>query len=115
MIQYVELVDYARTLPGVEESTSYGTPALKVRGKLMARLWEDGTTVVLKSEWEERERLLATYPGMFFLTEHYRKYPYVLMHLEAVDRMLMQSAVLAAWTAVAPKSLLAARHGKEST
>ncbi len=28
----------ARKLPGVEDSTSYGTAALKVRGKLMVRL-----------------------------------------------------------------------------
>jgi hypothetical protein len=33
-------------LPDVEEGTSYGTPALKVKGALMTRLWEDGQTLV---------------------------------------------------------------------
>jgi len=32
-------------LPEVEVSTSYGTPALKVRKKLIARLQEDGETL----------------------------------------------------------------------
>ena len=32
----------ALALDHVEESTSYGTPAFKVRGKLVARLREDG-------------------------------------------------------------------------
>ncbi len=102
-VSYADLVRFAATLPAVEESTSYGTPALKVRGKLMARLWEDGATVVLKSEWEERERLMATWPEVFFLTEHYRKHPYVLLRLHAANRSLMQSAVEAAWKTVASK------------
>ena len=33
----------ARNLPGVEDSTSYGTPALKVRGKLLAVCIKAGT------------------------------------------------------------------------
>lgn len=34
---------------GVEEGTSYGTPALKVRRKMLARLREDGDTLVVKA------------------------------------------------------------------
>ena len=37
----------ATGLPEVDESTSYGTPALKVRGKFLTRLKEDGETIVL--------------------------------------------------------------------
>jgi hypothetical protein len=48
VISYEELKAFACTLPVVEESTSYGTPALKVRGKLMVRLWGDRLTVVLR-------------------------------------------------------------------
>ncbi|MEJ1965936.1 MAG: hypothetical protein WDO56_32060 [Gammaproteobacteria bacterium] len=35
---YQRVCKIARKLPGVEESTSYGTPALKVKGRFMARL-----------------------------------------------------------------------------
>jgi len=34
-------------LPGAEESTSYGTPALKVKGKLFVRLHQDLDKIVL--------------------------------------------------------------------
>lgn len=104
-LSYADLVEFALTLRGVEESTSYGTPALKVRGKLMARLWEDGETVVLKCEWEERERLMATYPGVFYLTDHYLKHPYVLLKLAQARPALMRPAVEAAWKIAAPKGL----------
>lgn len=104
-VTYQQLVDHALMLPIVEQSTSYGTPALKVRGKLMVRLWEDGATVVLKTNWEERERLLAIHPDTFFLTDHYRDYSCVLMRLASASNELMCAAVDAAWREVAPKSL----------
>ena len=45
----------ALALPGVEESTSYRTPAMKVRGKLIARLKEDGETIVVPMTIDERD------------------------------------------------------------
>jgi len=104
-LSYADVVVHALTLPMVEESTSYGTPALKVRGKLIVRLWEDETIMVVKTDWDERERLLATYPDVCFLTDHYRNYPYVLVRLPLISASLMQSMVTAAWRLVAPKSL----------
>ena len=52
---YDDLKREAMALPEVEESSSYGTPALKVRGKLMVRLKEDLETIVLRTTWEDRE------------------------------------------------------------
>jgi YjbR len=45
----------ALALPGVEEGTSYGTPAFRVRGKFLARLREDGETLVVKCDYHERD------------------------------------------------------------
>jgi hypothetical protein len=36
----------ALAFPGVEEGFSYGTPGFRVRGKFLARLWEDGETLI---------------------------------------------------------------------
>ena len=105
---YAALKRIALALPEVEESTSYGTPALKVRGKLMVRLKEDGETVVLKTTWDERERLLAVHPDAFFITEHYRNHSMVLMTLHAAPRPLATHALRFAWHVVAPPSL----HGR---
>jgi hypothetical protein len=72
----------ALSLPGVEESTSYGTPAFKLRKKLLARLHQDGTSLVLKVGDATRDHLLQADPATFFVTDHYRGYPYVLAHLD---------------------------------
>ena len=84
MATYETVREIALALPDVEEGTSYGTPALKVRGKLFVRLKEDGETVVLKTSYEEREELMANDPETYFITDHYLNYPYILVSLERV-------------------------------
>lgn len=98
----------ALTLPGVEDGTSYGTPALKVRGKLFVRLKEDGETIVLRCGAFDRAHLLATAPDVFFLTDHYRDHPWVLVRLAAVPAARLPEFLTEAWRQVAPKALIAA-------
>jgi hypothetical protein len=69
---------------GVEESTSYGTPAFKVRGKLVARLREDGETLVVGMDRDQREELLAADPDTYYLTDHYLNYAWILVRLPVV-------------------------------
>jgi hypothetical protein len=97
----------ARKLPGVTESTSYGTRALKVDGKLFARLKEDGETLVLKVDLTSRDFLLRDEPGVFFLTDHYRDYPYVLPRLPAATAARLEELLEDAWRLAAPRKRLA--------
>jgi hypothetical protein len=75
-------------LPGVEESTAYGSPALKVRGKLMAcvpthRSAEPGSLVV-RVGFDDRAELLAAAPDIYYVTDHYLGYSAVLVRLSRV-------------------------------
>jgi hypothetical protein len=74
----------ALSLEKVEEGTSYGTPAFKVDGKLLARLREDGESLVVGTTFEEREEMIATEPETYYITDHYLKYPWVLVRLSRV-------------------------------
>lgn len=107
-LTFADVVRLASPLPDVEESTSYGTPSLKVKGKIVARLWEDGTTLVLRLPFVVRDHLLATAPGAFFLTDHYTNYPYVLVRLAVVQPSELQPLLVEAWRQVAPKRMVAA-------
>jgi len=91
--------------PGVEESLSYGTRALKVKGKLMARMKEDGDTLVLRTSMEDRELLMQTWPKVFFLSDHYREYPYVLVRLAAISTSRLAEVLEDAWGRVAPPAM----------
>jgi hypothetical protein len=105
-ITFQALRDFAATLPGVEEGTSYGTPALRVKGKFFLRLKEDGGTVVLKTDFYERDHLVGAHPEAFFVTDHYRDYPAVLVRLAAVRASHLRALVVDAWRRHAPRRLV---------
>ena len=110
VVTYDEVRDLGLMLPGVEESTSYGTPSLKVggkRGKMIARLKEDGETLVVRCSQGEREVLISANPDAFLLTDHYRDYDYVLVRLPVADRDLIDERLTEAWSMVAPADLQA--------
>ena len=99
-VTYETVRRIALALPNVEDGMSYGAPALKVKGKLMVRLREDLNAIVLKSTFEEREELIAADPEVYFITDHYLNYEYVLVslkhvHEEALGDMIRRSYTLA--------------------
>jgi hypothetical protein len=95
-------------LPEVEEATSYGTPALRLRGRLLVRLHDDGETLALRVDPEERLALVHEQPEIFYVTPHYQDYPFVLVRLAAVDREELEELLAEAWLLSAPKRLAAA-------
>jgi hypothetical protein len=86
----------ALALDNVTESTSYGTPAFKLGKKLIARLKEDLETLVVGATFEEREELMANDPETYFITDHYLKYPWVLVRMSRVDGATMRALLLGA-------------------
>lgn len=101
----------ARKLPGVVDSMSYGTAALKVGGKLLARLHQSGECFVLRTEFLDREILMEADPRVFFITDHYRDHPWVLVRFATVDPAALPDLLERAWRLVAPKSIVAPRAG----
>jgi hypothetical protein len=100
--------------PGVEEGLSYGTPGCRVRGKLLARLWEDGETLVVKCGDAERNFRMKADPETFFITDHYRGYPTVLVRLARVTTADLRDVLEQAWRTQAPRRLVAEydrKHG----
>ena len=95
-------------LPEVEESTWFGTPSFKVRGKSFSRLREEGDVLVVKAEMGLREALIAAQPDTYFMTPHYQDYPYVLVRLPAVETAALADLLADAWAMTAPKRLVAA-------
>jgi len=102
---YETVRELGRELPGVEESTSYGTPALKVKKKLLVRLKEDGTTIVLLVGFDQRDILMQVDPETFSITDHYRGYPSVLAKLPRLSRRQLRDVMRMAYVFVTGKSL----------
>ena len=81
-------------LSGVEESTAYGAPALKIRGKLLVclptyRSAEPGSLVV-RVGFDDRAELLAAAPDVYYVTDHYVGSSAVLVRLSRVTHDLLR-------------------------
>ncbi|HEU5312603.1 MAG TPA: MmcQ/YjbR family DNA-binding protein [Candidatus Udaeobacter sp.] len=107
-ISYNEVRQFALALPGVSERRAYRGPSLHVGRKFLGRLREDGETFVLKIDPTDRTQLLEISPDAFFLTEHYRPYPYVLVNLLAVKPATLKPLIERAWRMIVSKKAILA-------
>ena len=95
--------------PEVEDGKSYGTAALKVRKKLLARLKEDGDSlVVLGVDLDERDMLVESQPKLFYFTDHYKDYPIVLVRLSKARRASVEPLLRRRWRELASKAAVKA-------
>lgn len=111
-----DVVALASELPGVEESTAYGAPALKVRGKLIAcqpanAATRDGgrVAVLFNVGLDERAALIEAEPELFFSNDHFRDYPAVLVRLPNAAPDRLRPYLERSWRLRAPKRLVRAR------
>lgn len=113
---YERYLKIALALPGAEVSTSYGTPSVKVRGKILSR-WrtEAEGAVAIRCDFLDRQILLQAQPEVFFLTDHYLNYPMILMRVEKASRDDLTDVAERAWRLVAPPKLQSERLSKQTS
>jgi len=93
-IDFETVRDIGLALPGVEASAAYGSPALKVDGKLMAciainRSAEPGSLMV-RVDFDDRAELIAADPDVYYVTDHYVPYNALLVRLSRVNRDVLR-------------------------
>jgi hypothetical protein len=103
-------------LPGVAESTAYGSPALKVRGKLLAsipihRSAEPGSLAVCV-DFNDRAALLAEAPDIYYVTDHYIPYEFILVRLSKLNSDALRDLVGMAYKFVTRKAATRSRANK---
>ncbi len=95
-------------LPDVEDSTMHGKLALKVRGKLLACLAihksAEPDSLVVRIDLEQRAGLLADAPETYYVTDHYRNYPAVLVRLSRIPVEQLRDLLGASWRFVTSES-----------
>ena len=97
------------SLPGITEGISHGTPGFYVQKKLIARLWENGQVLVVRTD--EREKWIQANPDIYFITDHYRNYPTMLVNLDKVQPDDLKQLLTDAWMARASKTLIKQYQG----
>ena len=107
-----DVLAVAQRLPGVEVGSSYGTPSLKVRNKLICRLRTKPDALVVRViDMEDREALADGRRRRVLHHAALQGVPVVLVRMEAIDAGELGELVEDAWRLQAPKRLVAELDG----
>ena len=105
-----------RTLPDVEVTTTYGQPALKVRGRMFACIASNKSaepnTLVVMMDFADRDALLEDDPATYYLKEHYVNYPCILVRLSRVRADALRDLVTGAHRFVSARSSKSSASGR---
>ena len=90
-ITFDTIREIGKQLPGTEVGTAYGSPALKVNGRMYAAIAinkeaEPNSLVVFLADFDQREVLIAEDPDTYYVKPHYEPHPVVLVRLSRVTR-----------------------------
>jgi hypothetical protein len=100
--------EIAMALPHVDEGTVHGAPSWKIRRKPLAceaiHSSAEPNTLAVWVDFEQRARLIAAAPRLYYVTDHYVKHQIVLVRLSAIHRAALSDLLDRAWEFVSPKT-----------
>jgi hypothetical protein len=72
-------------LPGTDERLWFNEPSVFIHDRFLSKVHrtEDAVTLQVGS-MEMRDMMLEAEPRLFYITDHYRKFPFVLVRLQAL-------------------------------
>ena len=106
-------------LPDVEESMTYGSPSLKVRGKAFVCIpthpSAEPNSLALFIDIADRDELIAADPETYYLKDHYVNYPVLLVRMQRVHTDALRDLMQMAYRRASTRSKRPARPRKRST
>ena len=115
---FADVREIGLTLPEVEVSTYYGSPALKYRGQMLACMAShksaEPNTLVVRIDFDRRDLLIAEEPALYYLKDHYVGYPSVLVRLRLIPRESLTDLLKGAWRTVSRAATQRKRRKRQS-
>lgn len=96
------------------EGTSYGEHAFLLDERFFSRFNAKADGLVVYAPEELRDGLLEGEPDVYFITDHYRGHPYVLVRLDRVPRAELTALFEMAFRARARKKRVAEYDAKKA-
>ncbi len=102
-----QLKKIALSFPETVEKPSYGKPSFFVAKKFFTRYRaEDNSLVLIVDGMHTRDMMLELDPKTYFITDHYRDYPAVLVRMERITPEELARMLERRFRHIAPKKLL---------
>ena len=96
----------ALSLPGSEERLWFNKPAVFIHDQFLTKVHDkEGAMVLRIGSMEMRDMMLEAEPKLFYITDHYRNFPFVLARLATLDKKTLKEMLVgrAAQLAAAPR------------
>jgi len=106
----------ALSLPGSEERLWFAKPAVFIHDQFLTKVHDKEEAMVLRvGSMEMRDMMLEAEPRLFYITDHYKNFPYVLARLSALDKKTLKSMLVgrAAQLAAKPARKMKKAPGKK--
>lgn len=108
-ITEAQFTKIALAFPEAHAKSHYGSPSIMVARKFFARYRrEDASIVWIVDSIDERDNLIEMDPKTYFITDHYRNYPSVLVRVARLNEIMLRKMLERRWRAIAPKTLIKA-------
>ena len=88
---------FAMALPGAEESTSYGRPTVRIRGKPIVYPTREPESFAIASSLDEKQILIETDPATFWDSDHFSGWPAVLVRYGSAEGERIETVIRRAW------------------
>jgi hypothetical protein len=119
-LSFADVRALALAMPEVVETTAFGMPAFKAgktrfAGRPVQRPEIEPNTLGLAMSLDERARVIAARPDVYYVTPHFANYRAVLVRLDAMRRDDLREALARAWSYAMERQARPKKAGRTST
>ena len=108
-VSKAQLRKIALSFPEASEKPSYGKPSYFIAKKFFTRLRDEDSAIVwIVDSIDERDNLIELDPKTYFINEHYRDFPSVLVRTARINQTMLRKMLERRWRKIAPKKLVRA-------
>ncbi|MEO8301693.1 MAG: hypothetical protein ABI608_07865 [Rhizomicrobium sp.] len=95
MLSKAEARKVILSIPGTDERLWFNQPSVFIHDRFLAKTHhkEDAVTLQVGS-MEMRDMMLEAEPELFYITDHYRKFPFVLVRLSALTKTVLKEMLV---------------------
>ena len=85
----------ALAIPRTEEVLWFNKPAVFLHGQFLTKVHDKEEAMTLRvSSMEMRDMMLESEPELFYITDHYRNFPFVLARLSALTPKMLKEILV---------------------
>ena len=104
------------SIPGTDERLWFNQPSVFIYDRFLAKTHHKESAVTLQvGSMEMRDMMLEAEPELFYITDHYRKFPFVLVRLSALTKTVLKEMLVGRAAQLAAMPVKKARGAAKKT